>query len=282
MWLCLKEIFPEQLLAQAGVPAAIRGFVATYATHAYVLHGRTPSDSLAYQMTLDEGKEKWQEVLVRLRTADTQDVVAWGKKLTGSIEGKTKVDFIEGRDVYANSMKCFRSDWESTCEDHAQIQGFLESYRQAHPRFNLETDNCVMFACALLNFCQGKGACVMGDGVGSCQERLMWHEMKEKAPGCGMTLESQEEMRNNAPAQGLLDSLSDTLGAWGNFMMGRQVPRRVGQLTGEPPSMIPGVISLASDLADFMPMHNPTIQQEIMLSLFQADGGNSTEHKEKI
>eukprot|EP00298_Acanthocystis_sp_HF-20_P017052 c21657_g1_i1.p1 GENE.c21657_g1_i1~~c21657_g1_i1.p1 ORF type:complete len:373 (+),score=159.24 c21657_g1_i1:49-1119(+) len=179
LWLCLEDIFPADVRAQVGLPDQIGKILSSYATHAYVLHGTTPENSLAWQMTLEKGQDFWTKLLIESKSMDINNYVEWGKKKAASIEGRAKISSAPGGFVYSHSTKCFKSSSPSVCSDY-DIQKFSDEYYQRTPVFNLLTNNCASYACKLLEKCSASASC-----SGSCVDSLTFQPMNDKNPGCG-------------------------------------------------------------------------------------------------
>merc|ERR1712196_699124 len=99
----------------------------------------------------------------------------------------------------------------------------------------------------------------------------MWYDMKDKAPGCSMSLETRADINKNLHS----NQAPGFMGLWGDWLFGgvrgNDMGKRLHGLHGMPAS----ALSLTADLYEFMPMHNKDVQDKFMLNLL-VDNGNQT------
>jgi len=192
MWLCLEDIFPQSVSVQSGVPPQAAAALSSYATHAYVLHGPTVQESTAWQFSLDAGQDFWMRVLGEARRMDMNNLVSWGETIASRVEGSAKVASSPGKPVWLQSKKCYRSKEEITCSS-AQLQQFTAQYKAEHSKFNLLSNNCAMYACSALKYCENQNS---GCDSAACSHQLMYNPMEQKDPQCA----TQEEAHGAQPA----------------------------------------------------------------------------------
>lgn len=203
MWVCLEDIFPQSVSLQAGLPPKAANLLSRYMTHAYVLHGPSAQESVAWQLSLDTGQEFWMKLLNEAKSMDTENVISWGEAMAAKVDGKTKVSSTDGSHVFIQSKKCFRTKEEVTC-DSQQLRSFASTYHAAHPNFNLLSDNCAMFACSALQHCSKDATCQSN----SCAHEIMYQPMENKSPMCS----TQEEKHNTGGMGALITGLD--AGSW--------------------------------------------------------------------
>lgn len=185
MWLCLENIYPQDMLQQAGVKPQVATILSSYATHAYVLHGTTPQTSVGWQMSLNEGQAYWSKVLVDVNGMDMDRPIEWLAEYSSHIIGTTKISSAPGSYVYSHSEKCFRSKTPSTCTAD-EVSQFSSRWAKDHAVFKLREDNCVTYACNLLASCSGapQDKC----DLSACAKTLAESPMKEKESHCEMDI----------------------------------------------------------------------------------------------
>lgn len=191
IWLCLEDIFPKHVRDQAGLPEDLGETLSSIATHAFVLYGTSPSDSIAWQVQLNEGQQYWAKVLMDSKKIDRAHPVEWGRQYAATITGSTKITSLSGASLYANSKKCFRSSEPSKCTND-QLRSFSSDYLKAHPRFNLANENCVLYACSVFDHCAG------GCDVKACQQNLSFEPMTSKDPKCNTVPAKEFKAATNA------------------------------------------------------------------------------------
>eukprot|EP00299_Pterocystis_sp_00344_P009240 c3820_g1_i1.p1 GENE.c3820_g1_i1~~c3820_g1_i1.p1 ORF type:complete len:338 (-),score=70.07 c3820_g1_i1:16-1029(-) len=180
MWLCLEDIFPESLSTQAGLNAKQAELLSNYITHAYVLLGPSVDEAVAWQMTLDEGQQFWAKFLVEAKSLDTEHPTQWGEQKAATVQGRAKISTAGGRFVFSHSERCFRTKQPVKCSSN-DVQSFSNSYLQTHDRFNLLSNNCVMYSCNLLKHCVADANLC---DTSSCTHELMYNSMQAKNPSC--------------------------------------------------------------------------------------------------
>eukprot|EP00300_Choanocystis_sp_HF-7_P036538 c52397_g1_i1.p1 GENE.c52397_g1_i1~~c52397_g1_i1.p1 ORF type:complete len:379 (+),score=90.81 c52397_g1_i1:170-1138(+) len=224
LWLCLEDIFPKNVRDQAGVPSDLGETLSSIATHAYVLYGATPQDSIAWQVQLNEGQRYWAQVLMDAKHIDREHPVEWGRAYAARITGATKITSLRGASVFAQSKKCFRSKGPSQCNND-DLRAFSTSYLKAHPRFNLANENCVLYACNVFNHCTG------GCDVSACQSNLSFESMATKDPHCNTVVAAAAASNNN----------NNNLNLANGMMMNNQM----------------NVVQWSDELRELMPLHDP-------------------------
>lgn len=203
MWVCLEDIFPQSVSLQAGVPPKAANLLSRYMTHAYVLHGPTIQESVAWQLSLDTGQEFWMKLLNEAKAMDTENVVSWGEAMAAKVEGNTKVSSTQGSHVFMQSKKCFRTREDVNCNSQ-ELKSFSATYFAAHPHFNLLKDNCAMFACSALQHCSKDASCQSD----TCAHEIMYQPMESKSPLCS----TQEEKRATDPFSNYMNGVD--AGSW--------------------------------------------------------------------
>lgn len=193
MWVCLEDIFPVNIQQQAGLDSRIGAMLSAYVVHAYVLHGPALDYSMAWQLSLKEGQEQWSKVLMEAQksqlpaTATHEEIVEWGKGLASRVEGMTSITTAPGIMIRSQSKRCFRTSHPVGCTD-LDVQSFSQQYFASHQKFNLLTNNCVMYACALVDHCSKKSVSYNSSrstcDLDTCQHELMYNPISEKDPKC--------------------------------------------------------------------------------------------------
>lgn len=218
VWLCKRPVYPVALLTQYGIPVDVAEEVNARGYHAYVLHGTSPHTSLAYQFTSTNGWELWNKVLGILKEKGAggmdelkkEDIAEWGKTMAAEIAGPAETSSAPGLKIFTTATQCWGSELGSRCTKE-QMDEATKAYAARRPEFNLLSNNCARFACAMLAACGGAepvdeaqlalianssadadAAAAAADSSGkatcrpdACAENLMFEGPKGQ-PGCGM------------------------------------------------------------------------------------------------
>ena len=162
VWLCKRPVYPVALLTQYGIPVDVAEEVNARGYHAYVLHGTSPHTSLAYQFTSTNGWELWNKVLGILKEKGSggmeqlakEDIAEWGKTMAAEIGGPAETSSAPGLKIFTTATQCWGSELGSRCTQQ-QMDEATKAYAARRPEFNLLSNNCARFACAMLAACGG-------------------------------------------------------------------------------------------------------------------------------
>ena len=219
VWLCKRPVYPVALLMQYGIPREVAEEVNARGYHAYVLHGTSPHTSLAYQFTSTNGWELWNKVLGILKEKGAggmevfrkEDIAEWGKSMAAEIAGPAETSSAPGLKIFTTATQCWGSELGSRCTKE-QMDEAAEAYAARRPNFNLLSNNCARFACAMLAACGGAepvdeaqlalianssaanaaaaAAAANNSGKATCEPDLcadnLMFEGPKGQPGCGM------------------------------------------------------------------------------------------------
>lgn len=198
--LCLTDIYPVEALSGMGVPAEVAGTIASFAQHAQVVLGESSANatSVSWEVQIDKSDAYWQTTIMGvaqgLRGMSAQpvaDQVAWARGKATAIQGATKLTVSAPAAAWSKAgaaPRCYRSPAPSSCS-REEIDRLALAYKEQHPAFSLNGENCALFACHIVASCASElGAC---DAV-ACRERLSASAAsKDKAPGCGLVAAEQ-------------------------------------------------------------------------------------------